>query len=89
MKKILFFLFFSQTIFAVDLKFTNISGNTKYEISENQKMSTELDIGYRVNFYEPKHKKWSFYLSGILNPDYDHFGNEIKVNTFTALGIDF
>lgn len=89
MKKFLFFLFFTQSIFCFDFKFTDIIGNTNYKFNDQQTLSTNMEIGYRLDLYQPKHKKWSLFLNGILNPDYDHFGNEFKINTFTTLGFDF
>lgn len=68
---------------------TNISGYTEYSQSSSKSLNTKLDIGYKLELYEPIHKKWIIYLNGIINPEYDHFGNEFKTNTFTTIGIDF
>jgi hypothetical protein len=52
-------------------------------------MTTSLNTDYRLDLYEPKHKRWSTYIGGKVTPDYDHFGNEFKLNVFTTIGVDF
>ena len=44
---------------------------------------------YSLQLYEPRDKCWSAFLSGKISPDYDLFGNELKTNVFTTLGVDF
>jgi hypothetical protein len=44
---------------------------------------------YSLPLYQPQHKRWSTFLSGKISPDYDVFGNELKTNVFTTLGVDF
>lgn len=63
--------------------------DSEYAKHYSETFVTKLDVEYRANLYEPFHKKWIFYLGGKVNPDYDHFGNEIKINTYTTFGIDF
>jgi len=67
----------------------DIYGETNYSKQSSESLTTSMNLEFRHKIYEPSHNKWGLYLKGIINPDYDHFQNEIKVNTFTTLGIDF
>ena len=85
---ILFFLFCSAFAFCdgFPLKF---SGNTDYTKQTTSSLITQIDTDYKIVLFEPRHKKWAYTLNGKVSTDYDHFGNEIKVNVFTAFGVDF
>jgi hypothetical protein len=72
-----------------DLSKINIYGETNYSSSSTRALRTSVDIAYSFNIYEPKHKKWGVFLAGKVNPAYDHLGNEVKMDVFTVLGIDF
>jgi len=67
----------------------DIYGDTNFSASETQSMVTNVYIEYTLNLYEPDHKKWGLFIAGKVNPAYDHFGQEIKMDAFTVLGIDF
>jgi hypothetical protein len=87
-KKIIFLFFiFNINVFAFEL--TKIRGETSYSKSSTESLNTSLIFEYNIKIYEPKHKKWELHISGKLNPCYDHFGNEIKMDAFTVLGIGF
>ena len=86
---ILFTFLFLTNCFSFDLKKIKIYGETNYEQKENKKFTTSLNFDYKIILHEPSHKKWRLYINGVVSPDYDHFGKEMKVNTFTTLGIDF
>lgn len=64
-------------------------GETNYSQSENNALGTNLNGEYRVIIHEPKHKEYVVYVGGKVALDYDHFGNEMKANAFTTLGVDF
>lgn len=91
MKKFLFLcFFFSNAIcFAKEPLNLKLFGETDYIQKRSKSLITSFDAEYRMNVYEPKHKFWLAYVGGKINPDYDHFGNEIKTNVFTTFGIDF
>lgn len=82
------FLIFAMAIpcFANEIKF---SGETSYTQQQNKSLITQIHAEYSVDLYEPSHKMWSLSIKGKISPDYDHFGNEVKLNVFTVLGIDF
>lgn len=89
MGKSLFFLFvvlISATARANEFKLT---GQTEYTQQQTKTLVTSINAEYRVTLYEPSHKSWLFYVGGKISPDYDLFGNELKTNVFTTLGVDF
>ena len=67
----------------------DIYGETKYSSDTTQSLDTNLYIEYNFPIYESAHKKWGLFVAGKVNPAYDHLGNELKVDVFTVLGIDF
>lgn len=67
----------------------DIYGNTNYSKDSSESFITTLNFEYQIKLFEPSHKKYMIYFGGKINPDYDHFNNEIKTNVFTTLGIDF
>lgn len=73
-------------LYANDLK---ISGQTEYTQQQSKTLITSINAEYRVDIYKPDHKMWVVYLGGKINPEYDHFGKEVRANVFTTLGIDF
>lgn len=66
-----------------------IKGSTNYSRHENTSMSTSLNAEYKFKIEKFSNKKVSTFLSGTVNPDYDHFLNELKLNTFTGILIEF
>jgi hypothetical protein len=88
MAKIIF-LFFILNFNALGFEFSKIKGETSYSKSSTESLNTSLIFEYNIKIYEPKHKKWELHISGKLNPCYDHFGNEIKMDAFTVLGFGF
>lgn len=90
MKILFLFLFLiCSSSYALDFNKIKIDGNTNYSKSNNESLVTNFFIEYEINLYEPSHKKWNIFLGGKLNPQYDHFGNEVKMDVFTVLGISF
>jgi hypothetical protein len=88
MKKIILLcLVFNFELFGFEL--TKISGETNYSKSNSENLNTSLLFEYNIKIYEPRHKKWELHISSKLNPSYDHFGNEIRMDAFTVLGIGF
>lgn len=75
--------------FATDVKITKVRMESEYIKQHSHSLITKINLEYQVNLYEPLHKKWVLYLGGKLSPDYDHFGNEFKMNAFTTFGVDF
>lgn len=67
----------------------NIYGNTNYSVSKTSSLATAVHVEYTVLLYEPDHKKWGVFLAGKVNPLYDHLGQELKMDVFTVIGIDF
>ena len=92
MKTILFFLFLSLfNCYSATLEKVNININAETNISygNGSEFKTDLYLEYNLPLYEPYHKKWGLFVAGKVNPAYDHLGNEIKMDVFTVLGIDF
>ena len=67
----------------------DVCGDTNFSSSETHSMDTNVYVEYNINLYEPDHKKWGLFVAGKVNPAYNHLGNEIKIDVFTVLGIDF
>lgn len=86
-KKLLLLAFFGM--FSLHASEIKIDGQTNYTQQQDKTLITSFNVNYRVDLYEPRHKMWVVYLGGKINPDYDHFGNELKTNVITTLGIDF
>lgn len=86
-----FLIFFLMTATALcqQTKPYKIFGETNYSQSQDKALGTNLNGEYRVVIHEPKHKDYIVYFGGKITLDYDHFGNELKANTFTTLGVDF
>lgn len=90
MKKIVLCLIVCLTnCFATKYNPIKITGKTNYTQQHTKSLMTEFTIEHRLILKEPQHKKWSLYLGNIIVPDYDHFGKQFKINTFTTIGIDF
>jgi hypothetical protein len=79
----------STTALCQEAKSLRLFGETNYSQSQDKALGTNLNGEYRVVIHEPKHKDYIVYLGGKVVLDYDHFGNEIKTNAFTTLGVDF
>lgn len=79
-------LLISAIASANELKLT---GQTEYTQQQTKTLITSINAEYRLTIYEPSHKFWLVYLGGKISPDYDLFGNELKTNVFTTLGVDF
>jgi hypothetical protein len=67
----------------------NVKGETSYSKSNSHNLTTNLNIEYKYSLLEPAHKRWAFFIKGVIIPDYDHFQNEIKMNTFTTFSLEF
>ena len=65
----------------------NFYGETNYSKQQTQSLITTLNAEYTFYFY--KHLNYSLYIGGKVSTDVDHFGNEIKTNVFTVMGVDF
>lgn len=87
----LLFLFVLPSCFAIAYEEININvyGNTNYSSSTSKSLNTNLYVDYKVPLYETDNKVWGLFVAGKVNPAYDHLGNEIKMDVFTVLGIDF
>ena len=70
-------------------KAINFVGNTNYGFHNNSSLYSQFEMNYKALVFEPKHKKWGCSFSGKISADYDHFGNETKINVFTVFGVDF
>lgn len=66
-----------------------IAGETSYTSATTNDLESTLVFEYHFLLYEPRHKKWGIHLSGKVAPLYDLFGNEIKMDVFTVIGINF
>lgn len=69
--------------------FIKLSGNTEYTSSLTRTLTTSSVIEYHFGLYESRNKKWGLHIAGKINPSYDIFGNEIKMDVFTVFGIDY
>ena len=66
------------------------SGNTDYtSVGCTKELKTKLGADFKVTFYEPKSKKWLLCGRGRAVGCYDQFGQELNMNVFTTLGLDF
>lgn len=70
-------------------KYNKISGNTNYSQSQQKTLSTELEAEQQFKIYEHPNKNWLTYIGSKIMVDIDHFGNNVKTNVFTTLGVDF
>jgi hypothetical protein len=70
-------------------KLMKMFGETNFSKSNSESLKTELNMQINHKIYEPNHKKWSVVLTNVINPEIDHFQNEIRVNVFTTIGIEF
>lgn len=73
----------------VNHKNVNLKGSTNYSHDGRASMSTSLNAEYKFKIEGLSNKKVATFLSGTVNPDYDHFLNEFKLNTFTGILIEF
>jgi hypothetical protein len=91
MKYLYYILFLFVTNYSYGINYENFkfSGETNYYESESKSLNTKINMEYKFNIFEPSHGKYIIYLGGTLTNDYNHFGNVVKVNGFTTLGIDF
>lgn len=67
----------------------NFYGDSNITSGKSESFVTNFYVEYNIPIYKPKHEKWSLFLAGKVNPMYDHLGNEIKMDVFTVIGIDF
>jgi len=66
-----------------------ITGSTSYTKSNDTTLTSSVDIEQRHILYKPTHQRYIVSVGSKLVIDIDHFGNEIHVNPYTTLGIDF
>jgi len=66
-----------------------ISGETNYSKNQNESMVTSLSANYKLKIEKLSNNNFHVFLTGTVNPDYDHFLNEFKTNAFTGLHIEF
>jgi hypothetical protein len=65
------------------------AGDINYAKSEESELLTRFGAENIVKLYEHPNKKWICYVKNKILFDYDHFGNELKTNVITTLGVDF
>ena len=82
-------LFFNLLVSCKALEKPKVSGETNYERSNIEALRTKLKLDYKMNIYEDPEKRWLLHTGGNVAGDYDHFGNTVKVNAFSTVGIDF
>lgn len=90
MKKIsIFFVFVILPLvgFSEEKRPFKFSGETNFFHEKESNLSTSLSTEYRYVLKETH--KYVFYFGGKVIWDYDHFGNQLKTNTFTTFGVDF
>lgn len=88
MKKLVYLLCFYLSA-CVSNKPLKITGNTNYSQDGQKTLATTLGTEQQVNIYEHPSKNWITYIGSKIAIDVDHFGNELRTNVFTTLGIDF
>jgi len=88
-KTLILVIIFALLTSCTTLEKPKFSGETNYEKSNIEALRTKLKIDYRMNVYEDPKKRWLLHTGGNVAGDYDHFGNAIKINTFSTVGIDF
>lgn len=66
-----------------------ITGDTNYYQETNKSLHTAIHTEYKYRLYEPKQKNWGLFLEGKITTCYDHFGNEVKADGITTLGVSF
>lgn len=66
-----------------------ITGETDYIQKTNKTLITSLNLEYKIDIYTHPNNIYLIYVGGKISNDYDHFGNELKNNVFTTIGIDF
>ena len=66
-----------------------IYGNTEYKQDRSKSLVTTLNFDFKLYLYSPSHEKYAIYGGGVVSPEYDHFGKELRTNVFTVLGVDF
>jgi hypothetical protein len=86
---ILLLILFSGTAYGIELKNTQIYGESNYSIQGTEKLSTTMGGDYSLCLYESKSKFWALSLNGKVVIDFDHLNTELKTNVFTTIGIDF
>lgn len=67
----------------------NIKGETSYSKSQSESLTTSLSANYKLKIEKLSNNNFHVFLTGTVNPDYDHFLNEFKTNAFTGLHIEF
>jgi hypothetical protein len=64
-------------------------GETNLSRGATAELKTSLNFAVEVPVFEPSHRKWVLVLTSVINPEVDHFQNEVRVNVFTVLGMHF
>jgi hypothetical protein len=87
--KILILIFTTLYVLGCSSKNLNFRASTNLHKSEKTTLSTNVLIDYKFKIKSLSNNKIETSISGTINPEYDHFLNEIKTNTFTGFCIDF
>jgi hypothetical protein len=67
----------------------NIYGETNLSKGQQEKLNTSLKVVTELEVFEPPHRRWVLVLTSVINPEIDHFQNELRVNVFTVIGMRF
>ena len=65
------------------------SGETNYNQSSSNQLTTTVRAAFKLKVYEPVHKNWGLFLAGNVSPDYDVFQKIVKINVFNSVVIEF
>jgi len=93
-KKIHFITYFLSVLFfcscsTIQQEHIKLTGDTNYERQADHSLQTSLHVDYKYKLYESKKKDIGVFLEGKVTSCYDHFGNEMRADGITTLGISF
>lgn len=74
---------------AVAYEDIEIHGETEFSCQASISLKTSIYTLTSVTIFEPAHARWEIALTSVINPEFDHFQNELRVNVFTVLGVHF
>jgi len=87
-KKILIWLFCIY-VAACSYQNTRAKGSTNFLHAKEASLTSNFTIEQRIVLYEGSNKSWGVISNNIIDVDYNHFGQEVKTNVFTTLGLEF